>query len=176
MYVDKVLTGLNAVQTLSRLNRIHPDKTDTFVLDFRNEPRTSRPRSSRTTSAPSAVPTDPNLLYDTNRALWESGVLREDEVERAVEALLAAPAPGGHGAVYAALDPALVRFGELDDEAQDAFRDVLTRYVNVYAFVAQIVAFHRPRARARLPLRPRARLAASRSGRRDGSISAARSS
>ncbi len=37
MFVDKTLVGLNAVQTLSRLNRIHPEKTDTFVLDFRNE-------------------------------------------------------------------------------------------------------------------------------------------
>ena len=43
--------------------------------------------------------------------------------------------------MYAALDPALVRFGELDDEAKDAFRDVLTRYVNVYVFVAQIAPF-----------------------------------
>jgi type I restriction enzyme R subunit len=53
MYVDKVLTGLNAVQTLSRLNRIHPPaKTDTFVLDFRNELEEIQEPSARGTSAP----------------------------------------------------------------------------------------------------------------------------
>ncbi len=141
MYVDKVLTGLNSVQTLSRLNRIHPAKTDTFVLDFRNELESIqedfRPYYERT----EAVPTDPNLVHDTHRALWEFGVLREDEVEAGVQALLSVTETSGHGAVYAALDPALARFGELDEEVQDAFRDLLARYVSIYAFVSQIVPY-----------------------------------
>jgi type I restriction enzyme R subunit len=141
MYVDKVLTGLNAVQTLSRLNRIHHHKSDTFVLDFRNEleeiQEAFRPYYERT----EAVPTDPNLLYDTHRAVWDFDVLREDEVEVGVQALLAVTETSGHGAVYAALDPARARFGELDEEVQDAFRDVLTRFVNLYAFVSQIVSY-----------------------------------
>ena len=142
MYVDKVLTGLNAVQTLSRLNRILPPaKTDTFVLDFRNELEgiqdAFRPYYERT----DAVPTDPNLLYDTHRALWDFDVLREDEVEAGVQALLAVTETSGHGAVYAALDSARDRFGELDEEVQDAFRDVLTRFTNLYAFVSQIVSY-----------------------------------
>jgi type I restriction enzyme R subunit len=141
MYVDKVLTGLNAVQTLSRLNRIHPQKSDTFVLDFRNEleaiQEEFRPYYERT----EAVPTDPNLLYDTHRALWDFDVLREDEIEAGVQALLTVTQTSGHGAVYAALDPARARFGELDEEVQDAFRDVLTRFVNMYAFVSQIVSY-----------------------------------
>jgi type I restriction enzyme R subunit len=141
MYVDKVLTGLNAVQTLSRLNRIHPQKSDTFVLDFRNELKeiqeAFRPYYERT----EAVPTDPNLLYDTHRALWDFGVVREDDVEAGVKALLAVTETSGHGAVYAALDSARDRFGDLDEEVQDAFRDVLTRFVNMYAFVSQIVSY-----------------------------------
>jgi type I restriction enzyme R subunit len=141
MYVDKVLTGLNAVQTLSRLNRIHAQKSETFVLDFRNElgeiQEAFRPYYERT----EAVPTDPNLLYDTHRAVWDFGVLRTDEVEAGVQALLAVTETSGHGAVYAALDPARERFGELDEEVQDAFRDVLTRFVNMYAFVSQIVSY-----------------------------------
>jgi len=64
MYVDKVLTGLAAVQTLSRLNRIHPFKSDTFVLDFRNETddivEAFEPYYGRTV----APPTDPNLLWE----------------------------------------------------------------------------------------------------------------
>jgi type I restriction enzyme R subunit len=142
MYVDKVLTGLNSVQTLSRLNRIHPLKEDTFVLDFRNELESIqedfRPYYERT----EAVPTDPNLVHDTNRALWDFDVLREEEVERAVQAILSVTATSGHGAVYAALDPALGRFSELEEEEkQDAFRDVLARYVSTYAFVSQIVPY-----------------------------------
>ena len=141
MYVDKVLTDLNAVQTLSRLNRIHPQKTDTFVLDFRNEVEqiqdAFRPYFERT----EAVPTDPNLLYDTHRALWDFGVLREEEVEAGVKALLAVTETSGHEAVYAALDPARARFCELDEEAQDAFRDVLARFASMYAFVSQIVSY-----------------------------------
>ncbi len=142
MYVDKVLTGLNAVQTLSRLNRIlPPEKTDTFVLDFRNEAEeiqeAFRPWYERT----EAVPTDPNLLYDTHRALWDFDVLRDDEVEAGVQALLAVTETSGHGAVYAALDPARDRFLELDEEVQDAFRDLLARFVSLYAFVSQIVPY-----------------------------------
>jgi type I restriction enzyme R subunit len=141
MYVDKVLTGLNAVQTLSRLNRIHLQKADTFVLDFRNEldgiQDAFRPYYERT----EAVPTDPNLLYDTHRAVWDFGVLREEEVEAGVQALLAVTEASGHGAVYAALDPARDRFGELDEEVQDAYRDLLARFVNLYAFVSQIVSY-----------------------------------
>ncbi len=136
-----LLTGLNAVQTLSRLNRIHPHKTETFVLDFRNEldeiQEAFQPYYERT----EAVPTDPNLLYDTHRAMWDFGVLREAEVVAGVQALLAVTEASGHGAVYAALDPARDRFCELDEEVQDAFRDVLTRFVNTYAFVSQIVSY-----------------------------------
>jgi type I site-specific restriction-modification system R (restriction) subunit len=76
MYVDKVLTGLNAVQTLSRLNRVHPAKSDTFVLDFRNEAddivKAFEPYYGETV----APPTDPNLLYDTRRRLDDWDVLR----------------------------------------------------------------------------------------------------
>jgi hypothetical protein len=66
------------------------------------------------------VPTDANLLYDAHRALWDFGVLREDEVEAGVQALLVVTETSGHGAVYAALDPARGRFLELDEEVQDA--------------------------------------------------------
>jgi type I restriction enzyme R subunit len=68
-------------------------------------------------------------------------VLRDGDAETGVEALLAVTETSGHGAVYAALDRARDRFGELDEEAQDAFRDVLTRFVSLYAFVSQIVSY-----------------------------------
>jgi type I restriction enzyme R subunit len=140
MYVDKVLTGLNAVQTLSRLNRIHPNKADTFVLDFRNETedivKAFEPYYGRTV----APPTDPNLLFDTRRRLDDFDVLRPEEIEATVALLLAGDTKS-HGKVYAALDPAVERFTSLVEEDRLAFKDALDRFVRTYSFLSQVVAF-----------------------------------
>ncbi len=140
MYVDKVLTGLNAVQTLSRLNRIHSNKADTFVLDFRNETedivKAFEPYYGRTV----APPTDPNLLFDTRRRLDDFDVLRPDEIEATVALLLAGDTKT-HGRVYAALDPAVERFTSLVEEDRLAFKDALDKFVRTYSFLSQVVAF-----------------------------------
>jgi len=140
MYVDKVLTGLNAVQTLSRLNRIHPNKADTFVLDFRNETedivKAFEPYYGRTV----APPTDPNLLFDTRRRLDDFDVLRPEETEATVALLLAGDAKS-HGKVYAALDPAVERFTSLVEEDRLAFKDALDKFVRTYSFLSQVVTF-----------------------------------
>jgi type I restriction enzyme R subunit len=141
MYVDKVLSGLAAVQTLSRLNRIHDDKDGTFVLDFRNTAddieRAFAPYYERTV----ATQTDPNLLYDTHQALDQFGILRPDEVEHVVALILTAREVVAHALIHAGLAPAIDRFAELDDDTQERFRDALDRYVRTYAFLAQLVSF-----------------------------------
>ncbi len=140
MYVDKVLTGLNAVQTLSRLNRIHPNKADTFILDFRNETedivKAFEPYYGRTV----APPTDPNLLFDTRRRLDDYDVVRPEEIEATVALLLAGDAKA-HGRVYAALDSAVERFGALAEEDRLGFKDALDKFVRTYSFLSQVVAF-----------------------------------
>jgi len=141
MYVDKVLTGLAAVQTLSRLNRIHPDKTDTFVLDFRNETEDITAAFAPYYGRTVAPPSDPNLLFDTRAHLDDFDVLRPEEIEATVAVLLAAKDPKGHGAVYAHLDPALERFRALGEEDRLGFRDALHRFVRTYSFVSQVVSF-----------------------------------
>ena len=78
MYVDKTLTGLAAVQTLSRLNRTHPDKTGTFVLDFRNSAESIQESFAPWYVRTVAPPTDPHLLYDTHAELGPFDVLRGD--------------------------------------------------------------------------------------------------
>ncbi len=86
MYVDKVLSGLKAVQTLSRLNRAHPGKRDVFVLDFMNSADTIEAAFAdyyRTTIL--AEETDPNKLHDLKRALDDRGVYSPAEVDRFVE-------------------------------------------------------------------------------------------
>jgi type I restriction enzyme R subunit len=141
MYVDKVLLGLAAVQTLSRLNRIHPLKKDTFVLDFRNETddivKAFEPYYGRTV----APPTDPNLLYDVRLRLEEFDVLRDDERDAAVAALLAGTAAGGHAQIYAHLEPAVDRFRLLPELQRFEFKDALDKFVRLYAFLSQVVPF-----------------------------------
>ena len=144
MYVDKPLTGLAAVQTLSRLNRPYDRdgvrKDGTFVLDFRNEAEDIRDAFAPYYGATVAPPTDPNLLYDTRHALDDFGVLWPEEVERTV-ALLLARGKVAHDRVHAALAPAIDRFSALDDDERQRFRDALGRFVRTYAFLSQVVAF-----------------------------------
>ncbi|MEX0985436.1 MAG: type I restriction endonuclease [Actinomycetota bacterium] len=142
MYVDRVLTGLAAVQTLSRLNRIHPEKTDTFVLDFRNEAEAIAKAFEPWYGKTVAIPTDPNLLWDTRHALGAFDVLRDEEMAAVAAILVTLDEAAGHGKVYAGLDPAVDRFHALDEESRLAFRDALNRFVSTYAFLSQIVSFN----------------------------------
>jgi type I restriction enzyme R subunit len=141
MYVDKVLVGLAAVQTLSRLNRWHPLKSDTFVLDFRNDAeeivKAFEPYYGQTV----APPTDPNLLWDTRSRLDQFDVLRPEEVEATVALLLTITGPKDHGRVYALLDPAVERFKVLSEEDRLGFKDALDKFVRTYSFLSQIVSF-----------------------------------
>lgn len=140
MYVDKTLVGLAAVQTLSRLNRIHPLKKSTFVLDFRNETEDIVAAFEQFHGRTVAPPTDPNILWDTRRRLDDFDVMRPEEVEAAMASLLEA---GGSderrsASAYAAIGPAKERFEALDAEQRGEFRDALARFVRTYAFVSQI--------------------------------------
>ena len=138
MYVDKKLSGVRAVQTLSRLNRTHPDKADTFVLDFANTAEEIQAAFAPFFEATSAAPTDPNVLYTHQRLLLAAGVLHPSEMTVAVTALLDGGA-AGQKVIYANLAPAVDRFGGLDVDAQVSFRDTLTSYLRAYAFLAQVM-------------------------------------
>ena len=141
MYVDKVLTGLNAVQTLSRLNRIADGKDGTFVLDFRNDAEAIREAFEPWYGKTIAPPTDPNLLYDTRSALDPFGVLMVDEVSKVAGLLVTMASAKDHGRIHAALQPAIDRFHALDGDNQDGFRDALDRFVRTYSFLSQLVSF-----------------------------------
>ncbi len=140
MYVDKQLGGVNAVQTLSRLNRIHPDKTETMVLDFANEADAIQnafaPYYEKTLLSES---TDPHLLYDLERRLLDFHVY--DEADIASFAALYFRPKVTQDQLYSALAPSLARFQELPEEEQVDFRGQLTDYVRLYAFLAQILTF-----------------------------------
>jgi len=142
MFVDKPLTGLAAVQTLSRLNRIHPEKSDTFVLDFRNEADAITEAFRPWYEATVAIPTDPNTLHDMADRLLGLQVIDVTEAH-AIAALIADRTlkPGDHGAIYALLAAPVERFKMLAPEEQREVRDALDAYVRAYAFLSQVVEF-----------------------------------
>jgi type I restriction enzyme R subunit len=141
MYVDKKLEGVKAVQTLSRLNRIHPGKTDTFVLDFVNDAEQIQDAFAPFFEATIAEHTDPNLLYNVAARLDQLRVIDRNEAAAFTTAFLGSGS-SANAALYARLDPAIERYVALpDDDAREAFREALTAFVRAYAFIAQIVPF-----------------------------------
>jgi type I restriction enzyme R subunit len=143
MYVDKRLGGVNAVQTLSRLNRIHPEKAETIVLDFANDADEIRkafePYYEKTLLSEA---TDPNLLYDLERQLTDFHVYDKAEVE-AFSRLYFNP-KSTQDQLYAMLAPCVDRYETLDKEERMNFRGKLTDYVRLYAFLSQILTFADP--------------------------------
>ncbi len=140
MYVDKTLTGVNTVQTLSRLNRTHPLKTDTFVLDFVNEADHIRKEFEPFYGGTEAVPTDPNVLFDAEHQLLDSGVIFPAEVDAFAEAWFV-PGEPDHAVLSGRTQGAFDRANNLDDEELEQLRDDLDRFVRFYSFLSQVVPY-----------------------------------
>lgn len=145
MYVDKRLAGIHAVQTLSRLNRIHPGKEDTFVLDFVNEPDEIReafqPYYERTIVGERV---EARHLYELQAKIEEFQVFFREEVEafaRIFYIPLKRQTPNNHRRLNACIDPAVGRYAQLGDEERDVFSKTLVAYRNLYSFLAQIIPF-----------------------------------
>jgi type I restriction enzyme R subunit len=148
MYVDKRLAGLQAVQTLSRLNRIHPLKEDTFVLDFVNERREIQDAFAQYyEGAEMGEEVKPARLYEIKSELDRSGVYLQEEVERFCEIYfkpIARQSPSDHRAMNAILDPAVDRFRELmrvSEEEAELWRGKLNAFRNLYVFLSQIIPY-----------------------------------
>jgi type I restriction enzyme R subunit len=148
MYVDKLLSGIQAVQTLSRLNRTHPLKEDTFVLDFANKREDIREAfKTYYEGAEMGEEADPDRMYSIKSELDASGIYLAEEVNRFCEVYFkpkqrqSAP---DHQAMNAALDPAVSRFSvfqiENEDEAE-MWRKKLRAFRNLYAFLSQIIPY-----------------------------------
>lgn len=143
MYVDKRLSGVLAVQTLSRLNRIYPSKEDTFVLDFVNDPEeilTAFQPYYRTAKLEEV--TDPNIIHELKTKLDAYYVYHWQEVEQFAAAFF--DPKRTQGALHAYLKPAADRFSELKDEEQTTFRKDLGTFLRLYDFLSQIVPYNDP--------------------------------
>ncbi|MGW0434075.1 type I restriction endonuclease subunit R [Micromonospora sp. NPDC003197] len=159
MYVNKTLTGVAAVQTLSRLNRTAERKSqsDLAVLDFVNDAEKVKEAFRPYFEEAETLPSDPNLLYTAQSRVMSRSLLVDAEMQTFVEAYLAAEeqAAGSaatwaklHAELYRHLAPAVARFAALlhgedeeDQEAAEEFRADLTDYVRKYGFLAQIVPY-----------------------------------
>ena len=139
MYVDKMLYDIKAVQTLSRLNRCHPKKRDTFVLDFYNKPEDIQTAFStyyKTTIL--SGETDPNKLYDLIATMEEYQVFSPEEVEHVVDLFL-------DGAERERLDPLLdsnaAIYKDLETEEQIKFKSAAKAFVRTYGFLGAILPY-----------------------------------
>jgi type I restriction enzyme R subunit len=143
MYVDKTLSGIKTVQTLSRLNRAAPGKHDTFVLDFMNTPDDVEEAFSdyyRTTIL--SDKTDPDKLHDLQVSLDNAQVYTSDEVDALVELYLGgAELPE----IHAILDACVERYVDnLDEDEQVMFKGDAKSFVRAYDFLATILTFKNP--------------------------------
>src|SRR5262249_45374818 len=141
MYVDKRLGGIQAVQTLSRLNRIHPLKEDTFVLDFVNDRDEIREAFKvYYEGAEIGDDVDPARMYAIKGELDASGVYLDDEVERFCQVYFKPKqrqSTHDHEAMNAALDPAVSRFAELQkakESEAELWRTQVQAFRNLYVF------------------------------------------
>ncbi len=148
MYVDRRLAGIQAVQTLSRLNRIHPLKEDTFVLDFVND-RDEIREAFKTyyEGAEVGEDVDPARMYEIKGELDADGIYVIADVER-FSAVYFKPrqrqSPNDHQLMNAALDPCVARFKELQQEKSDEaelWRGKLLAFCSLYGFLSQIIPY-----------------------------------
>ncbi|MFJ5221777.1 type I restriction endonuclease subunit R [Streptomyces sp. NPDC088400] len=143
MYVDKTLSGVRAVQTLSRLNRAHPDKYDVAVLDFSNKTdviEASFKKWYRTTVLADSV--DPNKLHDLRAVLDSAGVYDQSDIDEFVEMFLAKES---RSRLEVLLDQLVVAYRQLDSEdLQVEFKGKAKAFVRNYDYLAGILPYRNP--------------------------------
>ena len=145
MYVDKKLGGIQAIQTLSRLNRTCPGKDDTFVLDFRNEPEeiqaAFQPYYEKTIVGEEV---DYQKLYELQTKLAAHQIYFETEVEEFCRFFFAPrlrQTVSDHAKMNSVLDLAVKRFILKTEDEKEDFRSLLISFKNLYAFLSQILPF-----------------------------------
>jgi type I restriction enzyme R subunit len=149
LYVDKPLSGVRAVQTLSRLNRTAPGKEDTFVLDFVNDRETIlesfQPYYEITTVSEEP---EPNHLYDLKAKLDEQQVYLRSEIDALANVYFNPDTRMNvrtQSKLYRFIDPAVDRYNALETEPEkEEFKKSLRTWTNLYSFFAQIMPFREP--------------------------------
>ncbi|MFZ0612042.1 MAG: hypothetical protein WAM73_07385, partial [Desulfobacterales bacterium] len=148
MYVDKRLAGIQAVQAISRLNRTHPLKEDTFILDFVNDRQEIQEAFKQFyEGAIMGEEAAPERLYEIKAELDASGIYLSEEVVHFCDVYFKPKeqqSAADHRAMNAALDLAVNRFSDLqtnDADAAEIWRGKLYAFRNLYAFLSQIIPY-----------------------------------
>jgi type I restriction enzyme R subunit len=140
MFVDKKLSGVKAVQTLSRLNRMKKGKTDTFVLDFVNTAEDMKKAfEPYYESTILEKETDPNVIYDLKNRLDEYQVYHQNEVLKFAESYYTKKDNELQAILSSCIRPAVDRFRAIEQvERKDEFRALLNSFVRIYSFITQV--------------------------------------
>lgn len=145
MFVDKKLKGVNAVQTLSRLNRTCPFKNDTFVLDFANTSESIKesfqPFYEETTLVGSS---DVNRVYDLRSKLNEFAIFNDEDIDKFYEIMKInsdkkKQDDSAIGKLVSVMKPAVDNYAALDDDKRLLARDTMMKFIRSYGFVTQLV-------------------------------------
>jgi type I restriction enzyme R subunit len=147
MYVDKTLVGVNAVQTLSRLNRAFPGKDAVYVLDFRNTTEQIRKAFEPFYEGTEGVPIDPNVLFDAADTVRSFGVITDAELETFVDAwskLEEVEEDKRHAVLSTSTQSAYLAAQALDGDRRQELRDALDRFVRFYGFLSQALPWTPP--------------------------------
>ena len=153
MYVDKKLDGITAVQTISRLNRAIPGKTNTYVIDFVNKPEMILEAFQEYyEDATLFQPSDPDLVHDMLVKVRSAGIVDTAEINPVVAEIQKGITKGSHNRLYSLMKTSRDRFydqmriaSESDDEAAKArlidFRATVNNFVRAYDFLSQIINY-----------------------------------
>jgi type I restriction enzyme, R subunit len=145
MYVDKRLADVQAVQTLSRLNRTHAGKEDTFVLDFVNEAEDIQAAFRPYYEVPMIdQQAEASQLYSLQSKMADEQIYYANEIEEFAKIFFkpkAIQSQTDHAMMEKILSAPAVRFGELEEDKQQLFRTLLVAYRNLYSFMSQIIPF-----------------------------------
>lgn len=148
MYVDKRLKGVNAVQTLSRLNRIATYKTDTLVLDFENKADDIKVSFQPFYEGIVLVgDTDYNKVYDLRAMLKEFMLYNSDVVDKFFNKLVESQAEKkqdntGVGKLTSLLKPVVERYNDLDENERYKFKDYVRKFNKNYSYITQLIRIH----------------------------------
>ena len=145
MYVVKKLAGVQAVQTLSRLNRTAPGKKRTFVLDFVNdEAEVFHAFKPYYETTPVAENADPQRLNELQHKILEPGIVTPDDVSDFAQVWYRRRrdhSRSDHQAMNGIMDRSIERFKELREEEREQYRGLLTAFRNLYAFLSQVIPY-----------------------------------
>lgn len=145
MYVDKQLLGIKAVQTLSRLNRYHPYKDETRVIDFQNDPEQIKKSFQNYYSGTSLIDkTNPELLVELFNKIMKFDIITNNDLNEFKEIFFKSQSKQNDNdfdEIFGKIDPVLQKYNKADEKIQDDFSAYVSKYYKEYSFLTRLFPF-----------------------------------